>query len=70
MNIQAIKSKTAKKMSESGATVLFLIFIDTFNGNLYSQKIVVVVSTETSGPDETLRWAGSGPQAVICPPLF
>ena len=47
-------------MSESGATLLFVIFIDTFNGNLYSQKVVVVVSTGTSGPDKTLWWAGSG----------
>ena len=26
---------------------------------------MVVVSAGTSGPDKTLRWAGSGPRAVI-----
>ena len=32
-------------------------------------KVIIVVSAGTSGPDETLQWAGSGPRAVICPPL-
>ena len=55
LNIQAIKSKTTKEVSQSGATFLFVIFIDTFNGNFLSEKIIVVVSAGTGGPDETLR---------------
>ena len=69
LNLLAIKLKTAKKMSQSGATSLFVIFINTFNGNLYPQKFVVAISAGTSGPDETLRSAGSNLRAVICPLL-
>jgi len=45
------------------------LFYRYFQRKFISNQTIVVVSAGTSGPDETLRWASSGPRAVICPPL-
>ena len=67
--IHAKKSKTTKKGVAELRPLPIRNFYRYLQRKFISVKIIVVVSAGRSEPDKTLRWAGSGPRAVICSPL-